>query len=87
MRERKAHFDKDRPTEFGAWLTNCRLLVGDHQSDIAIVLGGIDRRLGNQGRPAEFEMGKRTPTPEVVRGLHDYFRQRLGQSCPPPPAV
>jgi hypothetical protein len=81
------HFDKTRQTAFGAWLTECRMLTGDRQCDIAVVLGNIDRRLGNQGRPAEFETGKRQPTSEVVEALYAYFRQRLGDGCPPPPTI
>lgn len=87
MRREKPHSDKPRQTPFGVWMTECRLQAGDRQSDIAAVLGRIDRRLGNQGRPAELETGKREPTQEIVEGLHAYFRERLGESCPPPPAI
>ena len=79
------HYDIGRESEFGIWLTNCRISTGDRQSDIALVLGEIDRKYGNQGRAAELESGKRKPTQEVRERLYDYFRERLGDSCPAPP--
>jgi hypothetical protein len=81
----RPHFDKDRGTPEGQWLTHCRIACGLRQSDMAKVLGSIDSGLGNQGRPSEFETGKKRIPPAVVGRLHDFFRERLGDGCPPPP--
>jgi hypothetical protein len=83
--KQKPHYDKDRGTPEGQWMTTCRLLCGLRQCDIAPVLGAIDPGLGNQGRPSEFETGKRRMPREVMEGLYGFFRERLGDNCPPPP--
>jgi hypothetical protein len=85
--KQKPHYDKDRRTPEGEWMTACRLLCGLRQSDMAAVLASIDPGLGNQGRPSEFETGKRRVPPEIVQRLHVFFRERLGSNCPHPPAA
>jgi hypothetical protein len=85
--KQKPHFDKERRTPEGQWMTTCRLLCSLRQSDMAAVLASIDPRLGNQGRPSEFETGKKNVPPEIVARLHDFFRERLGTNCPPPPTT
>lgn len=82
---RQPHFDRPRMTREGRWITECRLLCGLRQSDMAAVLRSIDARLGNQGRPSEFETGKRPVLAEVIKSLHTFFREQLGDICPSPP--
>ena len=79
------HCDKKRTTAEGAWITLCRLRAGLAQCELAPVLRGIEPGLGNPGRVSEFETGKRLPSPEVMKGLGSFFRQRLGATCPPLP--
>lgn len=79
------YFFRKRATPLGQWLTDCRLKLGFRHSDVALILGNIDARFGNQGRSTEFETGQRIPPPEIIAKLYEFYKDRLGDDCPPLP--
>lgn len=62
------HYDKERTTEFGKWLTETRLARGLTQAEVAYHVGL------NPGRISEFEQGLKEPQPALRRRLRSVLR-------------